>query len=266
MKARALRLDDEVDRRELWRWALAALIMLAAHLGIVATYLLLHRPGTGPSGAPVVVIDLAPYPSAPRQDPVELPPDPPMQEAQPEPEQKVETPPEVLPLPPLPPLPTPEVVTTVLPPPPEQPEKEVEDKPPPPKPVRAKKKPAPRTTPTASAPTRADAPASSQLGVSPEASRAQASWRDLLMAHLQRHKRYPAGAQSRGEQGTVVLSFSMDRNGHVLSRSVARSSGVPELDQEVLAMIQRAQPLPAFPPAMPQARMSLTVPIRFNVR
>jgi len=248
MKARALRLDDEVDRRELWHWALAALIMLAAHLGIVATYLLLHRPGTGPSGAPVVVIDLAPYPSAPRQDPVELPPEPPMQEAQPEPEQKVETPPEV------------------LPPPPEQPaEKKVEDKPPP-KPVRAKKKPAPRTTPTASAPTRADAPASSQFGVSAEASRAQTSWRDLLVAHLQRHKRYPAGAQSRGEQGTVVLSFSMDRNGHVLSRSVARSSGVPELDQEVLAMIQRAQPLPAFPPAMPQARMSLTVPIRFNVR
>src|SRR5215510_8331718 len=238
MKARALRLDDEVGRRELWRWALAALIMLAAHLGIVATYLLLHRPDTGPSGAPVVVIDLAPYPSAPRQDPVQLPP-----------------------------LPTPEVVTTVLPPPPEQPaEKKVEDKPPPPKPVQAKKKPAPRTTPTASAPTRADAPASSQLGVSPEASPAQASWRDLLMAHLQRHKRYPAGAQSRGEQGTVVLSFCMDRNGHVLSRSVARSSGVPELDQEVLAMIQSAQPLPPFPPAMPQARMSLTVPIRFNVR
>jgi protein TonB len=52
----------------------------------------------------------------------------------------------------------------------------------------------------------------------------------------------------------------------VLARSVARSSGVPELDQEVLAMIGRAQPLPSFPPAMPQARMSLTVPIRFNVR
>ena len=262
--ARAIALDDEVDRREVWRWALAALLMLAAHLGIVATYLLLHRPDAGPSGAPVVVIDMAPYPAAPQQDQVELPPGPPMQEAQPDPEQKVETPPDVLPLPP---IPTPEVVTTVLPPPPEQPpEKKVEDKPPPPKPVQAKKKPAPRTAPAASAPARADAPASSQLGVSAEASRAQASWRDLLVAHLQRHKRYPAGAQSRGDQGTVLLSFSMDRNGHVLSRSLARSSGVPELDQEVLAMIQRAQPLPPFPPAMPQPRMTLTVPIRFTPR
>src|SRR5262245_49314637 len=154
--ARAIRLDDEVDRRELWRWALAALIMLAAHLGIVATYMLLHRPDTGPTGAPVVVIDLSPYPAAPKQDQVELPPDQPMQEAQPEPEQRVETPPEVLPLPP---MPTPEVVTTVLPPPPPEqvPEKKV-DKPPPPKPVQAKKKPAPRTTPSASAPARADAP------------------------------------------------------------------------------------------------------------
>src|SRR5262249_21617957 len=174
------------------------LIMLAAHLGIVATYLLLHRPDTGPSGAPVVVIDLAPYPSAPRQDPVELPPDPPMQEAQPEP-QRVETPPEVLPLPP---LPTPEVVTPVLPRPPEQrAEKKVEDKPPPPKPVQAKKKPAPRTTPTASAPTRADAPASSQLGVSAEASRAQASWRDLLGAPLQRAQPRSGRAPTRGGAG-----------------------------------------------------------------
>src|SRR5262249_33533800 len=144
MKVRALRLDDEVDRRELWHWALAALIMLAAHLGIVATYLLLHRPDTGPSGAPVVVIDLAPYPSAPRQDPAALRPDPPRQDGQPEPERKVQPPPGVLPLPP---IPTPEVVTTVLPAPEQPAEKKVEDKAPPPKPVQAKKRPAPRTTP-----------------------------------------------------------------------------------------------------------------------
>src|SRR5262249_17666128 len=198
MKARALRLDDEVDRRELWHWALAALIMLAAHLGIVATYLLLHRPDPGPSGAPVVVIDLAPYPSAPRQDPVELPPDPPMQEAQPEPERKAQTRREVLPRPP---IPTPEVVTTVLPAPEQPAEKKVEDKPPPPKPVQAKKRPAPRTTPNASAPTRADAPASSQLGVSAEASRAQAAWRGLLGAPLQRAQPRSGRAPTRGGAG-----------------------------------------------------------------
>ena len=93
-----------------------------------------------------------------------------------------------------------------------------------------------------------------------------ASWRDLVVARLQQAKRYPSSAEQRHEQGVVTLSFSVDRNGRVLSRSIARSSGSSSLDQEVLAMIQRAQPLPAFPPAMTQSVIHLTVPIRFSLR
>ena len=84
------------------------------------------------------------------------------------------------------------------------------------------------------------------------ASAAIVSWRDLVVARLQQAKRYPSSAEARREQGVVTLSFSVDRNGRVLSRSIARSSGHASLDQEVLAMIQRAQPLPPFPPAMTQ--------------
>ena len=80
-----------------------------------------------------------------------------------------------------------------------------------------------------------------------------ASWRDQVVAQLQRAKRYPSGAESRREQGVVTLSFSLSRNGAVLSRSIARSSGNSELDQEVLAMVMRAQPFPPFPAGMPQA-------------
>ena len=86
-----------------------------------------------------------------------------------------------------------------------------------------------------------------------------------MVAHLQRNKRYPRGSESRREQGVVTLSFSLDRRGHVLSRSIVRSSGYAELDGEVMAMIARAQPLPAFPPEMPQSSIQLVVPIRFSV-
>ena len=64
----------------------------------------------------------------------------------------------------------------------------------------------------------------------------------------------------------VLLAFSIDRNGHVLSRHIVSGSGHADLDAEVLAMIERAQPLPAFPPSMTQAQLSLTVPIRFALR
>jgi protein TonB len=64
----------------------------------------------------------------------------------------------------------------------------------------------------------------------------------------------------------VMLSFTVDRTGHVLARQIARSSGHRELDNEVMSMIERAQPLPPFPASMPQATLDLTVPIRFSLR
>jgi protein TonB len=97
------------------------------------------------------------------------------------------------------------------------------------------------------------------------APRVEPSWQTNLIKHLQQYKRYPSDAQSRGEEGVVQLSFSVDRSGHVLSRQVVRSSGYPELDAEVMAMIERAQPLPPFPAAMPQPKLDLTVPIRFSL-
>ena len=86
------------------------------------------------------------------------------------------------------------------------------------------------------------------------------------MRHLQQYKRYPSDAQSRGEEGVVQLSFTVDRSGHVLNREIARSSGHRELDNEVMSMIERAQPLPPFPVSMPQAKLDLTVPIRFSLQ
>ena len=98
------------------------------------------------------------------------------------------------------------------------------------------------------------------------APKVEPSWQTNLMRQLQRFKRYPALAQSRKEEGVVLLSFSLDRSGHVLAHSIARSSGHLDLDNEVLAMIMRADPLPPFPASMTQTQIDLTVPIRFSLR
>jgi protein TonB len=91
------------------------------------------------------------------------------------------------------------------------------------------------------------------------------SWESELVKHLQRYKRYPSEAQARSEQGIVLLRFSVDRNGRVLAHHIVRSSGYPNLDAEVVSMIERAQPLPAFPPSMTEATLDLTMPIRFSL-
>jgi protein TonB len=98
------------------------------------------------------------------------------------------------------------------------------------------------------------------------APRIDPSWQSLLLKHLQQFKNYPAGAREHGEQGVVMLAFTMDRDGKVLSRRIVSSSGHPDLDAEVLALVERAQPLPAFPASMSEDRLELTVPIRFSLR
>jgi protein TonB len=92
------------------------------------------------------------------------------------------------------------------------------------------------------------------------------SWTTLLFKQLQRFKNYPSGARARNEQGVVMLSFTVDRNGHVLSRQILAGSGYPDLDAEVLTMLERAQPLPAFPASMAQTQQDFSVPIRFSLR
>jgi len=51
-----------------------------------------------------------------------------------------------------------------------------------------------------------------------------------------------------------------------MSRQIVTGSGYPDLDAEVLTMVERAQPLPAFPASMTQAQQDFSVPIRFSLR
>jgi periplasmic protein TonB len=243
MTAAAL-IDSNVTRADILRWGAAGTIILAAHATVIAGYVLLHHPNPPAGGEPVVLVEMAAIASAPEAAPLDIPEEKPAQQSEPEPE--VVKPPEQLPPPP------PPVVTEAVPLP----------EPPPPKPqVKPKKPPAPRTVTAARAPTQAATASAAPLGVSgAEARAAQATWRDLVAAHLRRYKGNPS------KEGDVLVGFAVDRNGHVLSRRIVRGSGHSELDAEALAMIQRAQPLPAFPPGMTQARTDVTVPLHFVVR
>jgi len=87
-----------------------------------------------------------------------------------------------------------------------------------------------------------------------------------LLAWLERHKEYPRQARVRRQQGTVLLYFVVDRSGRVLAHRIEQSSGYPALDEEVLAMIERAQPLPAMPETMDEQTLELVVPVQFFIR
>ena len=126
--------------------------------------------------------------------------------------------------------------------------------------------------PLTTAPPRVDAkeetaPAAPSLGASSaSAARAQASWEKALVSHLNRFKRYPDAARARSNQGDVAVQFTIDRLGAVVASRVVRSSGSSALDDEALAVLQRANPLPAPPSQLGGPTFDLTLPIQFRIR
>jgi len=286
------------------RWALAIVVVAGAHgtAGwVMATWQRAEAAmGTPPAA---VMIELAPLAVAPEAPPQEVAPGPQTEEAQPEPQPEpvIEKPPEpelpppepepvVEPPPPVepPPVVEPEPVVqpepeikipelpslpdaaAVLAPPPPAPKprpKVVERKPPPKKqvverrkPINQDKPPAERTTaPTAQAQAAPTAAAPSQ-GASSAPSVSPASWRGTLLAHLNRYKRFPGGASP----GTVQVAFSIDRSGRVLSARLVSGSGDGALDEEAVAMVRRASPVPAPPTGVGGGTVALTVPVKFS--
>lgn len=277
-------------------WATAAAVALAAHAGAAAWALRqTPEPIAEAAAPPAMMIELAPEVMAPPEEidqvspdmvdqmemtsqgvaeptPIEPPPPietPPVLDEPP----PVETPPEVEPpvlQPPVvetPPVPA-EVVQPPVPRPPVAQRQEPRPEPPQEKPREERPAPAPQREQVQNrtvAPTAAERSASPSTAPS-AGSRGQVSparWQSRLMAHLERRKRYPSAARRRGEEGVAYVRFSIDDGGNVRSVALARSSGFPELDAEVVAMVRRASPVPAPPPDAPR---DITAPVQFHIR
>jgi len=118
----------------------------------------------------------------------------------------------------------------------------------------------PATPPSASPPPEAAPAAPAQPKLSP----AMASWDKALVARVGRFQRYPA--QAHGAEGVVTLGFSIDRQGHVVSSRIVKSSGSAVLDADALTLIKRAAPLPAPPADIADVNLSFVVPIRYGAR
>lgn len=93
------------------------------------------------------------------------------------------------------------------------------------------------------------------------------NWKSRLQGHLAGFKRYPPRARKQRQQGTVIIRFVVNKEGYVLSAKLIKSSGVAALDQEALAVIKRAQPLPQPPvELLANGPVSLTLPVGFDLK
>ena len=68
-------------------------------------------------------------------------------------------------------------------------------------------------------------------------------WVRQILARLEDKK--PSGAIGLKQPATAQVSFTVARDGSIVAKTVAKTSGVPAVDKEALAMLDRAQPFPA---------------------
>ena len=101
-------------------------------------------------------------------------------------------------------------------------------------------------------------------GIGASTQRVRMTWQKELNAHLNRHKRYPSDRDNKSAE--ILVTFVLDRTGHVLSTSVVRGSGDAAFDQAALDMLKRSDPVPAPPPLIADEGLSFTLPVIFRVK
>jgi periplasmic protein TonB len=101
-------------------------------------------------------------------------------------------------------------------------------------------------------------------GTGTMAQRIRATWQKELMAHLDKHKRYPADRVLQGAE--ILVGFVLDRMGHVLSTNIVKGSGDPAFDAAAIDMVRRSDPVPQPPPLVADEGLNFTLPVIFKVK
>jgi periplasmic protein TonB len=101
-------------------------------------------------------------------------------------------------------------------------------------------------------------------GSGESAQRVRATWQKELLAHLDKHKRYPSHRLVRTTE--ITVAFVLDRLGHVLSTAIVKGSGNLAFDEAARDMVRRSDPVPQPPALVADEGLSFTLPVNFRVK
>jgi TonB family protein len=257
---------DSQQKVSVRMWALAALCALAFHLGwaaLVLEYLQDNDP-EDELGAPAIEIEVELV--ANHVEPTDLPPGPDVEASVASPrivEQREIVEPTDLPR--AVPTETEDPERVVSPVETEKPEKDQPSVPTVPAVASVESVAVEATAPPSSETIReSDKSVTPVQGTAESPQRVRATWQKELIAHFNRHKRYPASRSTPMVE--ILVRFALDEAGHVESSGIVRGSGDPAFDDAALAMIQRSDPVPKPPSLVVQQGLNFTLPVIFRAK
>ena len=103
----------------------------------------------------------------------------------------------------------------------------------------------------------------------PEATKAEASASSksqalkILLAEIEKRKKYPKQARRTGAEGTVVMQVNINASGEIISCSIAKNCGIGALDLETDRLGKKLSGLNI---GVRGAQFSIKVPIRYSLQ
>ena len=95
---------------------------------------------------------------------------------------------------------------------------------------------------------------------------ATARYESLLVAWLEKFKKYPLRAKRLRIEGEGRLLIRIDRSGQTMHVSLAERTGSRLLDKAALEMVKRANPFPSMAQNDPRLSLEFIVPVAFLLR
>ncbi len=95
---------------------------------------------------------------------------------------------------------------------------------------------------------------------------ALARYEELIVAWLEKHKKYPRRARRLRIEGEGLLRIIIDRGGRLQAVDLARRTGNRLLDKAAVEMARRAAPFPPLPADDPSDQREFVVPVAFVLR
>lgn len=92
------------------------------------------------------------------------------------------------------------------------------------------------------------------------------AWRKKVVKTIIKSHIYPRSAISREIEGRAKVKLTITRSGEITGHEVIEATGESVLDDAIPKMVDKMNPLPAPPDALPDANLTFVIPITWRLQ
>jgi protein TonB len=90
-------------------------------------------------------------------------------------------------------------------------------------------------------------------------------WQIAVITKLRETQSYPRSALARQLEGTAQIRLTIDREGNINNYEIVKTTGHDVFDRQLDRLVERLDPLPPPPEALPDERLTFTLPVAWRL-